>query len=125
MGKNKKPKPVTFPPAAAKKMLQQSRDSLLAPILFLVAVTIICFFPMLKNNFINWDDDFYVLNNGLLQGPDWKGIFTKDIASNYHPLTILTLAINYAISGTEAWSYLLVNLALHVINVILVFKFIY
>jgi hypothetical protein len=80
---------------------------------------------MLKNSFTNWDDEFYVVNNALLRGPDWNGIFTQPVVSNYHPITVLTLALNYALSGTQAWSYLLFNLLLHVINTVLVFIFIY
>jgi 4-amino-4-deoxy-L-arabinose transferase-like glycosyltransferase len=91
----------------------------------LTVITAISFFPMLQNNFTNWDDDFYVVNNALLRGPDWSGIFSQPVVSNYHPLTVLSLALNYAVSGTEAWSYLLLNLMLHIFNVILVFKFIY
>src|SRR5205814_7611371 len=99
--------------------------TLLPWILFASAVTIICFIPMLKNGFTNWDDEFYVVNNALLRGPDWAGIFTQPVVSNYHPLTVITLAFNYAISGTEAWSYLLFNLVLHLVNTALVFIFIY
>jgi len=80
---------------------------------------------MLKNDFINWDDEYYVVNNALLRGPDWAGIFTQPVVSNYHPLTVISFAINYAISGTEPWSYLLFNLLLHLINTALVFKFVY
>jgi tetratricopeptide (TPR) repeat protein len=80
---------------------------------------------MLKNSFTNWDDDYYVVNNALLRGPDWAGIFSQPVVSNYHPLTVISLAGNYAISGTEPWSYLLFNLLLHLINTVLVFYFIY
>ena len=80
---------------------------------------------MFNNGFTNWDDDNYVLNNALLRGPEWAGIFTKPVVSNYHPLTIISLAFNYAVSGTDAWSYLFLNLLFHVINTILVFVFIY
>src|ERR1044071_5853187 len=99
MGKNKKPGSNDLRQPAAKKIVQQGNNSHLIPILFLIAITAISFYPMLKNNFINWDDDFYVINNALLRGPDWRGIFTEGVSSNYHPLTIITLAFNYAISG--------------------------
>src|SRR5205814_7178265 len=99
--------------------------TLLPWILFALAITTICFIPMLSNGFTNWDDEFYVVNNALLRGPDWQGIFTQPVVSNYHPLTVITLALNYAWSGTEAWSYLLLNLVLHIVNTVLVFLFIY
>ena len=49
----------------------------------------------------------------------------KPSASNYHPLTMLTLAFNYAISGTDPFSYHFVNWLLHILNTALVFLFIY
>jgi len=94
-------------------------------ILIVTAITAICFFPMLKNNFTNWDDEFYVINNALLRGPDWQGIFSQPVVSNYHPLTIISLAVNYAISGLDPSSYLIFNLFLHLLNTSLVFYFIW
>ena len=51
-------------------------------------VTAIVFLPMFSNEFTNWDDPLYVIDNMLLRGPDWAGIFSKPVVSNYH----LTLA---------------------------------
>ena len=94
----------------------------LFPVLLITAV---CLFPMLSNEFTNWDDQAYVLKNNLLVGPDWSGIFSEPVVGNYHPLTMLSLAFNYAISGTEPFSYLLLNYLLHLLNTFLVFAFIY
>jgi len=93
-------------------------------ILALIAITTICFLPMLKNGFTNWDDEFYVIHNQLLRGPDWIGIFNTPVVSNYHPLTIISFAINFAISGTDPSSYLVFNLLLHLANTVLVYYFI-
>src|SRR5207342_421274 len=94
----------------------------IVPILLLTGI---CFFPMLKNQLTNWDDEFYVVQNALLRGPDWTGIFSKPVVSNYHPITIATLAANYAMTGLDASSYLITNLLLHLINTGLVFYFIW
>jgi protein O-mannosyl-transferase len=83
--------------------------------------TAICFSPMLKNGLTNWDDEFYVVQNTLLRGPDWQGIFTKPVVSNYHPLTIITLALNYQFSQLDPTSYLVVNYLLHLVNTLFVF----
>lgn len=91
--------------------------------LFVLVITAICLSPMLGNEFTNWDDEGYVTKNPLLKGPDWAGIFTKPVVSNYHPLTIITLAINYQLSATEPFFYLLVNYLLHLLNTGLVFYF--
>jgi len=79
------------------------------------------FWPILKHQFTNWDDEFYIINNALLRGPDWAGIFTQPVVSNYHPLTVATLAANYSVSELKPFSYFFVNWALHIANTGLVF----
>jgi protein O-mannosyl-transferase len=116
-------------PAALKQGPSSQRkpksSSVLPLLIALIAVTFICFFPMLKNGFTNWDDQFYVLHNAMLRGPDWKAIFTEPVAANYHPLTMISLAINFQLSGLDPFSYLAVNLLFHLLNTGLVFYFIY
>lgn len=98
---------------------------LLLWLLPVLAITAVCFLPMLKNEFTNWDDEHYIVNNMLLRGPDWKGIFSQPVVSNYHPLTIITLAINYGLSGLDPAPYLAFNLLLHLLNTCLVFYLIW
>ena len=92
--------------------------------LLLAAITLICFLPMFQNGFTNWDDQHYVTENPMLIGPDWHAIFTQPVASNYHPLTMLTLAFNYQISQLDPSSYMTLNLILHIANTLLAFYFI-
>jgi protein O-mannosyl-transferase len=128
MGKTGKPpaKKKMKPTAVSRKQPAAGKGtSLIGWIILVMIITAICFFPMLKNNFTNWDDDFYVLNNPLLRAPDWQGIFTQPVVGNYHPLTVITLAINYQLSGTEPFGYLFVNYLMHVANAGLVFYFTY
>lgn len=94
----------------------------LAPVL---GLTLIAFLPMLSNGFTNWDDDIYISNNQLVKNADWGKMFSEPSASNYHPLTMITLALNYAVSGNDPFSYHLVNLTLHLLNTALVFLFVY
>jgi len=106
--------------------LKPSRDRSFSLWLFgVLVITGICLLPMFNNGFTNWDDDVYVINNLVIKTPDWKTIFFKPSAYNYHPLTMLTLAFNYAISGLDPFSYHLVNWLLHILNTALVFLFIY
>ena len=121
-----KAKKTNSPSPVLKKKRTEKRDYSLLPWLFLiVAVTAVCLWPMLKNEFTNWDDEYYIVNNPLLRGPDWKGIFSEQVLGNYHPLTILSYAFNYAISGLDPFSYLLVNYLFHLVNTLLVFYFIW
>src|SRR6186997_103125 len=128
MSKKKKIKPVKTGPAQSKSAnkpvnTKEKGKILLTWLLPILVFTGICFFPMLKNQLTNWDDEYYVVQNALLRGPDWAGIFSKPIVSNYHPITIASLAANYAMTGLDASSYLILNLLLHLINTGLVFYF--
>ena len=125
--KNKiKAKGKTNPPEQKIEKIKtiQSRSfwTWLIPVLVFTGIS---FLPMLTNGFTNWDDDIYITRNPLIKGPDWNGIFTQASASNYHPLTMLTLAFNYAISETDPFSYHFVNWLLHILNTALVFLFVY
>src|SRR6186713_3499795 len=111
------------PAEARPKKVKEKRASLLPWIVPIVLVTAVCLSPMLRNSFTNWDDEYYVVQNALLRGPDWAGIFSKPVVSNYHPITIATLAANYSMTGLDASSYLISNLLLHLINTGLVFYF--
>lgn len=93
-------------------------------ILMLMGITFVCFMPMLWNQFTLYSDNDYVLNNPTVQSLSWKNIqfyFSSFFDGHYHPLTMLSLAVNYSISGEHAWSYQWTNLLLHIINVLLVY----
>src|SRR6186997_3676684 len=130
MSKKKKIKPAKSGPVQSKSAnkpvnTKEKGKILLLWLLPILVFTGICFFPMLKNQLTNWDDEYYVVQNALLRGPDWAGIFSKPVVSNYHPITIATLAANYSMTGLDASSYLITNLLLHLINTGLVFYFIW
>ena len=104
---------------------KEKLTSLLMWILPVLLVTAICLSPMLKNSFTNWDDEYYVIQNAMLRGPDWTGIFSKPVVSNYHPITVASLAFNYSMTQLDPSSYLITNFLLHLINTALVFYFIW
>ena len=126
MSKKKKLKPVKPGPVQSKPASKPGKANgkgkiLLTWLLPILVFTGICFFPMLKNQLTNWDDEYYVVQNALLRGPDWTGIFSKPVVSNYHPITIATLAANYSMTELDASSYLITNLLLHLINTCLLY----
>ncbi len=118
--KSKKNKPNKAKAAAKTGSTAQNRVYLIA----LLVVTFIAFFPSLQNGFTNWDDPVYVTENSQLFNADWGALLTEPFSLNYHPLTMLSLGINYQISGLEPFGYHLTNLLLHLINTLLVFFFI-
>lgn len=89
----------------------------------ILIITFIAYIPALNAGFVNWDDGDYVGDNPLIKDfarlPD---LLTTSVQGNHHPLTMFSLAINYAISGDNAWSYHLFNLIFHLINCFLVYK---
>jgi len=97
-------------------------------LLGLAIVIFICFHYTLGNQFTNWDDDFYVTNDPYIKGLNWenlKVIFTKDITkNNYHPLCMLSLALNYQFSQLNPMGYYLTNILIHIINALLLFHFV-
>jgi tetratricopeptide (TPR) repeat protein len=93
-------------------------------VFIILLFTFIAYLPALKAGFVNWDDPDYVNKQIFRQDfSNLKALITTPIQGNYHPLTMISLALNYSISGMNAWSYHLVNLLLHLINCILVFRF--
>jgi len=125
MNKKAIQKKLTKNKSASVKNPEPINKFLLLWLLLLLAITGLCLSPMLNNTFTNWDDHLYVIKNALLLGPDWKGIFSQPVVSNYHPLTILSLAFNYQISNLFPFSYYLLNLLLHLANTAFVFYFVW
>jgi len=98
------------------------------PILVILVITGIVFFPALSNSFTNWDDGLYVTQNPYIQGfsiENLKTIFTEPIANNYHPLTMISLTFNYIFGKLNPSGYHSTNLFLHLANTFFVFLFAY
>jgi tetratricopeptide (TPR) repeat protein len=90
----------------------------------LIAVSIVSYSPILFNGFTYYSDDNYVLNNPLIKRLSISNIeliFTSFFDGHYHPLTMLSLAINYFFSGDTAFGYQLTNLSFNTINSVLVY----
>ncbi len=88
-------------------------------------ITFICFSYTLKCGFVHWDDQVYVYENPFIKSFSAQNLkmllFHVTTAGNFHPLTMLSLAINYHFSGLSPMGYHLTNIILHIMNTILVF----
>lgn len=101
-------------------------------VLIAVAATFLVFVNSFSNDFTNWDDPTYVTQNNLIKPGqvDVGTIFSPStsVASNYHPLTMLSLALDYKLSGKEPvepfWFHF-TNLFFHLLNVVLVYFLVY
>ena len=89
---------------------------------------LVCFvagYPCLQNKFTDWDDKGYILANPLLTDLSWKGmmhIFSEPVMGNYHPLTILSYALEYHLVQLEPLLYHFDNLLLHALVSWLVYR---
>ncbi len=114
--------------AASPSMIGTSDKSALFYLGAILAVTLICYIPSLSNEYVNWDDPQYVFENELVQTLDWehfKRMWTEVVSYNYHPITALSLSVDYQIAGEENLThYHVMNLLYHLINTVLVFFFV-
>lgn len=96
----------------------------------LSVLTLITYFPSLNNEFTNWDDDVYLSRNEMIYNFTGENImamfnWNNPVSANYHPVTILSLAINHHFHQLEPFGYHLVNLLFHMLNTFLVFYFLF
>lgn len=96
----------------------------------ILLLTFFTFFPSLKNGFTNWDDNVYIAENPMITNvsvDNIKKIIDTDnhVALNYHPITILSFAIDYKLSGYNPKTYHITNLVFHLLNTALVFWFLF
>jgi tetratricopeptide (TPR) repeat protein len=90
-------------------------------LILIILISFFAYFPVLQNGLLEWDDYGYIKNNPLIYSINLNDIFSHNVMWNYHPLTILILAIEYQFFGLNATGYHAVNLLLHLLNVVLVF----
>jgi tetratricopeptide (TPR) repeat protein len=109
---------------------QKSELQRLFPLFAFIAIicAAIAMAPALTNGWVNWDDEEYVINNPLIQELSFSGLIdifsTLQVAGNYHPITLISLAIDYAIGGGSPLAFHLSSLLLHLLNVLLLGLFI-
>jgi len=119
-------------PTGTSKVLY--RNLLIA--LSLAIITWVAVSPSLKNSFTNWDDPAYVYESNdikSLSTDNIKHIFSSIIVYNYHPLTILSLALDYKYAkklpgdffGVDPYIFHRTSVFFHILNTLLVFALFY
>ncbi|MHC1705972.1 MAG: tetratricopeptide repeat protein [Bacteroidales bacterium] len=89
----------------------------------LILLVLLAFSPIVFNGFVSWDDQVYIINNALIQTISWPNlqqIFVTSFEGHYHPLTLISLSIDYQLFGSNPLPFHLHNLVLHILNTILV-----
>jgi len=90
----------------------------------MIVATIMVYLPSLGNSFTNWDDGVYIQENPFLKSISWsmiKGVFSTFFMGNYHPLAMLSLALDYQVNKFDPFVFHLTNLLLHLANSLLVY----
>jgi hypothetical protein len=90
----------------------------------LVVATLAVYSPVKRHSFIVLDDRGYVVDNFHIQHLNWdtvKWSFTTFRASNWHPLTWLSHAVDYRLFSLDAGRHHEMNLVLHALNAVLLF----
>jgi tetratricopeptide (TPR) repeat protein len=87
-------------------------------------ITFAVYLAALRNGFIpEWDDGDYVLNNPYIRSFNLaflKWAFCNFYASNWHPLTWISHAADYAIWGVNPLGHHLTSVILHTVNTFVV-----
>ncbi len=92
--------------------------------LLLAAVVIAAYLPALDGQFLNWDDDSFVVRNPHVHGLSLAAVrwaFTTFHDGNWIPLTWLSHALDCTLFGLDPRGHHAMNLAWHVANTVLVF----
>lgn len=96
-------------------------------IFFIAALTFIAFGCIINNDFINFDDDLYIAENPFIKSgitaETIKWTFTAVVASNWHPLTLLSHTLDWSLFGSWAGGHHLVSLLFHIGAVLFLFLF--
>jgi tetratricopeptide (TPR) repeat protein len=93
--------------------------------MLLVAIaTLSVFLPVLRHEFLDWDDAQNLVNNPHYRGlgiAQLRWMFTTIHMGHYIPLTWVTFGFDYLVWGLNPAGYHLTNLALHVANAVVFF----
>ncbi|MCY2924223.1 MAG: hypothetical protein NT031_02085, partial [Planctomycetota bacterium] len=98
---------------------------LMAVVLALVTVAI--YWPAMRHDFVNYDDDLYVTSNLHVQAgltlASMKWALLHPVTSNWHPLTIWSHMADCQFFGLNPWGHHLTSVLLHALSTVLVFLF--
>lgn len=88
-------------------------------------IVLLPFYQTWQFDFVHYDDRNYIMDNANIKaGFHWDGIvwaFTSLFAYNWHPLTWLSLMLDYQLYGTRAGGYHATNVLIHLLNTLLLF----
>lgn len=99
--------------------LKTDYTKLIAVLAGIFTLGFIAYYPSLQNGFVTWDDDVYVINNPLIRELSFatlQSVFSEFLWGNYHPLTVLSLNLDYQLWKLDPWGYHFTNILIHCLN---------
>lgn len=102
--------------------------SVLYFLIFLMLTGFAAYMNLLNADFLDYDDVGNVVNNENITSLSMNNIialFTTAVYYSYNPVTFLSYAVEYQLFGLNPGMFHATNIVLHLINVILVYKFIF
>lgn len=103
-------------------MMKDKKIVILAA-LSVAVITFPVYLPSLRNEFVNWDDNRYIYDNVFIRGLDtgfFKWAFLDFYMANWHPLTWISHALDFALWGLDPLGHHLTSVILHSVNTFLV-----
>jgi tetratricopeptide (TPR) repeat protein len=85
----------------------------------------IAYIKVFNFDFISWDDTAYTIANKAVTSISFGHIkewFTQFYIGNYHPLTMVSYALDYAIGGNQPTIFHTTNVLLHALNAVLLWR---
>ncbi|MBE2290127.1 MAG: tetratricopeptide repeat protein [Chitinophagaceae bacterium] len=95
--------------------------------LTIVVLVLIAYVRVFNFDFISWDDTAYTVANNSVTSISFGHIkewFTSFFIGNYHPLTMFSYALDYAIGGNQPAIFHTTNILLHAANAVLLWRLI-
>ena len=119
-----KPQAAASAPALSDRSAKRARIKL-GLCVFLAVATFAIYYRAALNPFVNYDDQAYVLENVQVQqgltAATVKWAFVSSYASNWHPLTWLSHALDCQLFGLNPAGHHFTSLLLHILNALLLF----
>ena len=92
--------------------------------ILVAVITFVVYVPAIHHGFVDYDDGSYVFGNPQVQGGlSWASVkwaFVTGEASNWHPMTWLSLMLDVTVFGQRAGGHHFSNVMLHCLNAALV-----
>src|SRR5215208_562754 len=112
------------PPAPENAHANHPQWVRLAIPLFVAALSVAAFLPVLRNGFVSWDDDKNFVENPHFRGlglDQLRWMWTTFHMGHYVPLSWMTLGADYSLWGMNAAGYHLTSVLLHAVNAVVVY----